>query len=142
MTLNTVLTDKNGNPLAPATTAEQVAYNNEMNVKQAIDAQISQEEAAEIKEQLAGLNGNIGGLRFLELRASPTESINLSEAFQKFYQNGDIPSKACFVAHISFGTQYSAIGYFYGDYGSALIVGISGTVGVYLYNGVWSQKGL
>lgn len=57
MTLNTVLTDKNGNPLAPATTAEQVAYNNEMNVKQAIDAQISQEEAAEIKEQLNGLNG-------------------------------------------------------------------------------------
>ena len=58
MTLNTVLTDKEGNPLAPATTAEQVAYNNEMNVKQAIDAQISQEEAAEIKEQLDGLNGN------------------------------------------------------------------------------------
>lgn len=61
MTLNTVLTDKNGNPLAPATTAEQVAYNNEMNVKQAIDAQISQEEAAEIKEQLDGLNGNNAG---------------------------------------------------------------------------------
>lgn len=81
-------------------------------------------------------------MRFLELWASPTESINLSEAFQKFYQNGDIPSKACFVAHISFGTQYSAIGYFYGNYGSALIVGISDAVRVYLKNGAWSQKGL
>lgn len=61
MTKNTVLTDKEGNPLAPATTAEQVAYNDEMNAKQAIDAQISQEEAAEIKELLAGLNGNNAG---------------------------------------------------------------------------------
>ena len=99
-------------------------------------------ETTSLENEIAGLNGNIGGLRFLELWASPTESINLSEAFQKFYQNGDISSRACFVAHISFGTQYSAIGYFYGEYGSAIVVGLSGAVGVYLNNGVWSQKSL
>ena len=95
-----------------------------------------------LKEEVARLNGKIGGLQFLELWASPTEFANLSEAFQNFYENGDISSRTCFVAHISFGTQYSAIGYFYGDWGSALIVGITGVVGIYLNNGVWSQKGL
>lgn len=40
MTLNTVLTNKEGTPLAPATTAEQVAYDAERTVKQAIDGSI------------------------------------------------------------------------------------------------------
>lgn len=40
MTLNTVLTNKEGTPLAPATTAEQVAYDSTRNVKQAIDGSI------------------------------------------------------------------------------------------------------
>lgn len=44
MTRNTVLTDKSGNPLAPATTAEQVAYDNEKNVKQVIDDKATKQE--------------------------------------------------------------------------------------------------
>ena len=40
MTLNTVLTNKEGTPLAPATTAEQVSYDSTRNVKQAIDGSI------------------------------------------------------------------------------------------------------
>lgn len=40
MTLNTVLTNKEGTPLAPATTAEQVDYDGERNVKQAIEGSI------------------------------------------------------------------------------------------------------
>lgn len=40
MTLNTVLTNKEGTPLAPATTAEQVSYDGTRNVKQAIDGSI------------------------------------------------------------------------------------------------------
>ena len=40
MTLNTVLTNKEGTPLAPATTAEQVDYDAERNVKQAIEGSI------------------------------------------------------------------------------------------------------
>lgn len=52
MTLNTVLTNKEGTPLAPATTAEQVAYDNTMNVKQAIDTRISNGEYTEIKNEI------------------------------------------------------------------------------------------
>lgn len=44
MTLNTVLTNKEGTPLAPATTAEQVAYDNEKNVKQVIDDKATKQE--------------------------------------------------------------------------------------------------
>ena len=40
MTLNTVLTNKEGTPLAPATTAEQVSYDGTRNVKQAIEGSI------------------------------------------------------------------------------------------------------
>ncbi len=40
MTLNTVLTNKEGTPLAPATTAEQVSYDGTRNVKQAIEGNI------------------------------------------------------------------------------------------------------
>lgn len=40
MTLNTVLTNKEGTPLAPATTAEQVSYDGSRNVKQAIEGSI------------------------------------------------------------------------------------------------------
>lgn len=40
MTLNTVLINKEGTPLAPATTAEQVSYDSTRNVKQAIDGSI------------------------------------------------------------------------------------------------------
>ncbi len=83
MTLNTVLTDKNGNPLAPATTAEQVAYNNEMNVKQAIDAQISQEEAAEIKEQLDGLNGKI--MPYIDYEIPGGGSVQIKPSITGFY---------------------------------------------------------
>ena len=52
MTLNTVLTNKEGTPLAPATTAEQVSYDNTMNVKQAIDTRISNGEYTEIKNEI------------------------------------------------------------------------------------------
>ena len=38
---NVILADINGNQIAPATTAEQVQYNEEMNVKQAIDDTVS-----------------------------------------------------------------------------------------------------
>ena len=40
MTLNTVLINKEGTPLAPATTAEQVSYDSTRNVKQAINGSI------------------------------------------------------------------------------------------------------
>lgn len=52
MTLNTVLTNKEGTPLAPATTAEQVAYDNTMNVKQAIDSRISDEEYEVLNQRM------------------------------------------------------------------------------------------
>ncbi|HIZ38853.1 MAG TPA: SGNH/GDSL hydrolase family protein [Candidatus Anaerobutyricum stercoris] len=55
MTLNTVLTNKEGTPLAPATTAEQVAYDNSMNVKQAIDSRISDAEYEVINQRINNL---------------------------------------------------------------------------------------
>lgn len=55
MTRNTVLTDKSGNPLAPATTAEQVAYDNSMNVKQAIDSRISDAEYEVMNQRINNL---------------------------------------------------------------------------------------
>lgn len=55
MTLNTVLTNKKGTPLAPATTAEQVAYDNSMNVKQAIDSRISDAEYEVMNQRINNL---------------------------------------------------------------------------------------
>lgn len=55
MTLNTVLTNKEGTPLAPATTAEQVAYDKSMNVKQAIDSRISDAEYEVMNQRINNL---------------------------------------------------------------------------------------
>ena len=52
MTYNVTLKDKEGTPLAPATTAEQVAYDNTMNVKQAIDSRISDEEYEVLNQRM------------------------------------------------------------------------------------------
>lgn len=55
MTLNTILTNKEGTPIAPATTAEQVAYDNSMNVKQAIDSRISDAEYEVMNQRINNL---------------------------------------------------------------------------------------
>ena len=95
----------------------------------------------DVEESVAGLNGKLGELSYVNVSISQSESGGLQGAIQKLLQRGDIPRGEVFIAKLTCGSIYSCIGHFYEiDYGEVLVLGYEGIHYIRLRDGIWSEK--